>query len=108
MSEWIPVYQAANSLEAHTLKGAMEVAGIAVLLQGEALSGALGELPVNAVEVTLLIHPGDLKEARLILEQYRRGSCGSWRCPHCGEPNAASFEICWRCGQEPEAEEKPG
>ncbi|ATG75565.1 putative signal transducing protein [Zobellella denitrificans] len=102
MNEWIPVYQAANSLEAHTLKGAMEVAGIAVLLQGEALSGALGELPVNAVEVTLLIHPADLEGARHILEQYRRGNGGSWRCPRCGEHNAASFEICWRCGQEPD------
>lgn len=105
MSKWIPVYQAANSLEAHTLKGAMEVAGIEVLLQGEALAGALGELPVNAVEVTLLIHPRDLERSRLILEKYRRGSSASWRCRHCGECNAASFELCWRCGHESDTEE---
>ncbi|MBL1379034.1 putative signal transducing protein [Zobellella iuensis] len=105
MSEWIPVYQAANSLEAHTLKGALEVAGIEVCLQGEALSGALGELPMNAVEVTLLIHPRDLELSRLILEKYRRGSPGSWRCRRCGESNAASFEICWQCGHESDTEE---
>ncbi|WP_375056724.1 DUF2007 domain-containing protein [Zobellella sp. DQSA1] len=101
MSEWIPVYQAANSLEAHTLKGALEVAGIEVCLQGEALAGALGELPMNAVEVTLLIHPRDLERSRLILEKYRRGVRDSWRCGHCGECNAGSFETCWRCGHEP-------
>lgn len=101
MSDWIPVYEAANSLEAHTLKGALEVVGIPVRLQGEALSGALGELPANAVEVTLLIRSADLERAQQVLARYRQGSGRSWQCRHCGEQNAGSFEVCWQCGHEP-------
>jgi hypothetical protein len=100
MNEWIPVYQATNSLEAHTLKGSLEVSGVTVQLQGEALSGALGELPANAVEVTLLVRAQDLEQARKILESYRRGAGPAWYCRHCGEHNAGSFEICWQCGHE--------
>ncbi len=100
MNEWIPVYQATNSLEAHTLKGSLEVSGVTVQLQGEALSGALGELPANAVEVTLLVRAQDLEQARKILESYRRGAGLAWYCRHCGEHNAGSFETCWQCGHE--------
>ncbi len=100
MNEWIPVYQATNSLEAHTLKGSLEVSGVTVQLQGEALSGALGELPANAVEVTLLVRAQDLEQARKILESYRRGAGPAWYCRHCGEHNAGSFETCWQCGHE--------
>ncbi len=106
MSEWIPVYQAANSLEAHTLKGSLEVSGVTVQLQGEALSGALGELPANAVEVTLLVRARDLEEAQLILESYRRGDGPAWYCRRCGEHNAGSFEICWQCGHEADTTEQ--
>ncbi|MFD1007936.1 putative signal transducing protein [Oceanisphaera ostreae] len=60
MSEWVTVYQAANNLEAHTIKGALEVSGIKVQLKGEALAGALGELPANAIEVTLLVRSYDI------------------------------------------------
>ncbi|GAA3544275.1 DUF2007 domain-containing protein [Zobellella aerophila] len=104
MSDWIPVYEASNSLEAHTLKGALEVVGIAVQLRGEALSGALGELPANAVEVTLLIRPADLERAQQVLAGYRQGGERSWKCRHCGEQNAGSFEVCWQCGHEPGTE----
>lgn len=100
MSEWIRIYDAANSLEAHTLKGAFEVSGIAVQLRGEALSGALGELPVNAAEVILLVRSRDLAKAQAILTRYRQGSGRSWYCRHCGEHNAGSFEFCWQCGHE--------
>ncbi|WP_417617612.1 DUF2007 domain-containing protein [Oceanisphaera sp.] len=103
MSEWSSIYQAANSLEAHTLKGALEVAGIEVQLKGEALAGALGELPANAMEVALLVRPRDSESARLILARYQQAEQPAWYCSRCGEQNAASFEICWQCGQDAQA-----
>ncbi|NHH99371.1 MULTISPECIES: DUF2007 domain-containing protein [Oceanimonas] len=106
MNDWIPVYQAAHSLEAHTLKGALESRGMAVKLQGEALAGALGELPMDVAQVTLLVQEKDWQRARTFLQDYQRKSQGTWHCGSCGEENDASFEICWRCGSGPEGPEQ--
>lgn len=103
MSEWISIYQAANSLEAHMLKGALEVAGIRVQLRGEALAGALGELPANAIEVMLLVKPRDLESARRLLARYQEDERPAWYCSQCGEHNVGSFEVCWQCGCDAQA-----
>lgn len=100
MSQWHAIYRAGNSLEAHLLKGALEVSGIEVQLQGEALAGALGELPANAIEVTLLVKHSHLAQAQQILLNYQQQNKPAWYCQQCGEHNAGSFELCWQCGQE--------
>lgn len=100
MSEWLRVYQAANSLEAHTVKGALEASGVQVQLKGEALAGALGELPANVIEVTLHVRLQDFEQSQLILARYQQEERPSWYCSHCGEHNAGSFELCWQCGQD--------
>ena len=43
------VYEAANVIDAHLVKHALEDAGIPVVLRGEALVGGMGELPVFGV-----------------------------------------------------------
>ena len=100
MSQWNAIYQAENSLEAHMLKGALEVSGITVQLQGEALAGALGELPANAIEVTMLVKRHHFAQAQQILLEYQQQNKPAWYCAHCGEQNAGSFEICWLCIRE--------
>lgn len=40
------VYEAANLIDAHLVRHALEEIGIPVFLAGEALAGAMGELPV--------------------------------------------------------------
>lgn len=52
---WIQVYSASNSLEAHSLKGMLESEGIRVMLKGESLSSATGELPADVLAVTLWV-----------------------------------------------------
>ena len=100
MSQWNAIYKAANSLEAHMLKGALEVSGIEVQLQGEMLAGALGELPANAIEVTMLVKHQQRASAQQILLDYQQQRKPAWHCAQCGEHNAGSFEICWQCGQD--------
>lgn len=102
MSDWIAVFEAANSLEAHTLKGALESRGMAVLLKGEALSGALGELPMDAACVTLLVKMPHWQRAREFVQAYQQQDGCPWRCDRCGEENGARFEVCWHCGGVPE------
>jgi hypothetical protein len=42
----VPVYDAANLIDAHLVRHALEDAGIPVFIRGEALTGGIGELPV--------------------------------------------------------------
>lgn len=105
MNEWIPVFEAANGLEAHALKGALESRGMAVQLKGEALAGALGELPMDAAQVTLLVSARHWQQAREFVQRYQQHDQQGWHCGQCGEENDASFEICWCCGSGPEGPE---
>lgn len=43
------VYEAANLIDAHLVRHALEDAGIPVFLRGEALVGGMGELPLFGV-----------------------------------------------------------
>jgi hypothetical protein len=45
-SEMKPVYDAANLIDAHLVRHALEDAGLPVFIRGEALTGGIGELPV--------------------------------------------------------------
>ncbi|KXI23946.1 putative signal transducing protein [Photobacterium sanguinicancri] len=103
---WVVVYRAANSLEAHCLKGLLESDNIGVKLTGENLSSAAGELPANVVEVGLWVDASDVAQATVILQHYEQQQLGEdWQCRHCNEINEAQFEVCWQCGCDPSESE---
>ncbi|HEY4560691.1 MAG TPA: DUF2007 domain-containing protein [Lysobacter sp.] len=43
------VYDAANLIDAHLVRHALEDAGIPVFIRGEALTGGMGELPIHGM-----------------------------------------------------------
>ncbi|KHT60530.1 hypothetical protein RJ45_23305 [Photobacterium gaetbulicola] len=101
MSEnWCKIYDAANALEAHSLKGMLEAQHIAVHLSGEGLGAAAGELPANVVEVGLWVKVSQQAGAQRLLEQYECAEQAGWVCSGCGEHNGSQFELCWHCGQD--------
>lgn len=104
MEQWINLYRASHILEAHAIKGALEVEGIRVRLNGEGLGGALGELPVDLLQVTLMVPGEQRQKASRVIERYQKRQGNGWLCGRCGEENGANFEICWRCGHDPEEE----
>lgn len=61
------VYEAANVIDAHLVKHALEAAGIPVYLRGEALLGGMGELPLFGV-VGVCVPELAWPEARDIVE----------------------------------------
>ncbi|SIO20749.1 DUF2007 domain-containing protein [Salinivibrio sp. ES.052] len=91
------VYQAMNTLEAHSLKGLLVSHQIDCVLKGEALSAAVGELPTDVQGVTLWVAREDVTRARGLLREYEAQSRTHWECRECGEDNAGSFELCWQC-----------
>jgi len=61
------VYQAANLIDAHLVRHALEAEEIPVFLQGEALTGGMGELPLFG---TILVCVPDVvwPEAKAIVD----------------------------------------
>ncbi|WP_026971949.1 DUF2007 domain-containing protein [Aliagarivorans marinus] len=91
------IYNAANMLEANLLKGLLETHGIAVLLKGDGLVAAVGELPTSALEVSLWVKAFQQDYAKELLNDYEQSSEREWRCPSCDEINTDAFEHCWQC-----------
>ena len=61
------VYEAANLIDAHLVKHALEETGMPVFLRGEALLGGMGELPLFGV-VAVCVPDSAWPEARAIVE----------------------------------------
>lgn len=58
------VFIAADAVQAHLVRGAIEADEIYVFLKGEALVSAIGELPVNVRQVEVQVAESDFDRAR--------------------------------------------
>jgi len=67
--ELVTVYVAPNALVGNLIKSAIEADDIEVFLAGEALTGAIGELPTTAREVSVQVTPEFAERAREIAVQ---------------------------------------
>jgi hypothetical protein len=95
------LYQAADRVEAQMLKDYLSQEGIATVIIGDHLSGAVGELPANIFPTLWVLEDGDLARGRQLTDQFFERppvSGEAWRCAVCGEGIDAGFEICWNCG----------
>jgi hypothetical protein len=100
------VYSAATIQAAHSIKTALENAGIDSLILGDHLQNALGDLPAVATiapevwvrteysdvarEIIAKLQ-GELRETKVV------GTALGWECDECGESNESNFDICWNC-----------
>jgi len=66
------LYEATNAIEANLLKGLLEREGIETFVNGEYLTGGIGELPVAGL-VTLSVEEDDVQQALQIIEAYEAG-----------------------------------
>jgi hypothetical protein len=68
----IKVYDALNSTEAHIVRGYLESHGIPARVEGDYLSGGIGELPVvGLIQVT--VPEQYLSEAQQAIQVYETG-----------------------------------
>lgn len=64
-----PVYEAEHLIDAHMARGCLLAAGIAAEVRGEALTGAMGELPVRGL-ITVWVPVRDLEAARRVIGEW--------------------------------------
>ncbi len=96
------IYKAANSREAHFIKGLLKQYAIESELLGENLSIGVGELPVDVLQIDILVPKNQIKKSKNIISDYENNlsldeSKEDWECRYCTEINPSSFEICWNC-----------
>ena len=96
------VFTAANLPEAQLLSDYLESRGVRARIFNANASSALGELPLEASLPQLWVERDDeaARAKDLIDTYFRKTPTGPpVRCPHCGEENPGSFELCWNCGR---------
>ena len=95
------IYKAANSHEAHFITGLLKKYSIESKLSGENLSIGIGELPVDVLQVDILVPKDQIKESKDIISEYENNLSlnekEDWECSSCKNMNPSSFEICWNC-----------
>ncbi|NND54189.1 MAG: DUF2007 domain-containing protein [Gammaproteobacteria bacterium] len=93
------VFTTVTSAEAHLVVHLLARHNIAADISGEALQGALGELPVFG-NVRVKVAAADEARAKQLIAEWEQTSDSSneWRCNACAETNPGSFEFCWQCG----------
>lgn len=97
------VFVTHNLAEAHLVRGVLENAGIAAVVQNDILYAGLGE---TASEETLpkvcVVDDSEAERAAEIIADWRRAKpdAPSWECPECGETIGGQFTACWECGAE--------
>lgn len=75
-SDFRTVFIATDSVQAHLVKGLIESEGIRVYLRGEALSGAVGELPATVMQIEVQVPSEDYPEAREIALRFEGTRAG--------------------------------
>ena len=98
------IYKAANSHEAHFIQGLLKRKSIKSQLLGENLSLAIGELPVEAMQVDILVPKNQLPESEKIISNYEKNLSSNnqdneWKCEKCKKLNPFNFDICWNCNK---------
>ncbi|MPW29965.1 DUF2007 domain-containing protein [Agarivorans sp. B2Z047] len=100
MSQWHEFYRAANFVEARLLQGMLSKMGIESRVDGEYAMAAAGELPMDVVQVTLMVELAQWDKAKQAVKDYEVNSVAEWTCNKCQEINPGSFDYCWSCEQE--------
>jgi len=116
----VEIYRARNLPEAHTIRIALEEAGVRVLIEGELLQGVVGDLPPGwATAPRILVEESQVSAAREIIERAngrksaepREGeSVDVTRCLACGHVMDETEVKCPSCGWsfQDQQETEPG
>jgi len=101
----IKVYTAADPMQAHVLRGALEAVGIQAEVRRDTLFNTRGETPVtfDTLPEVWIPDDADLELARRVVQELdappASASGPMWICPRCGEHVEPQFDRCWSCDE---------
>lgn len=93
------VYTHYNSMLVGLVRGKLELEGFAVEVRNDLAAGGAGELaPMDLWQELWVDERQDIARAQAVIETITHGAeSADWQCSLCGEKNAGTFEVCWRC-----------
>lgn len=102
------IFVARHPIEAHLVMGILESEGIVSEVRGEALSWALGEIPItmDSLPSVWVLDDSQADRAATLVIRYEQEQAPlqttgwQWRCLECGEMIEPQFTSCWQCGTE--------
>lgn len=96
------VFATRNPAEAHLVRGLLENAGIAAIVENDVLSQWIGEIVGEMLPRVFVLDESRAAEAAEIIADWQRDepAAAPWECPKCGEKIDGRFTSCWECGTE--------
>lgn len=96
------VYATRNPAEAHLVRGLLENAGIAAVVQNDVLTTGVGEIVEDLVPSVCILDESQAEQAAEIVRDWMHAepAASPWECPKCGEQIDGRFTSCWECGTE--------
>lgn len=90
-----------NRMIVYNMKNVLGDEGIETVVMNEFAGGGVGDLATFETWPELWIEDeARFAEADAIVQAILRpGDDGYWYCRGCQEKNAASFQLCWKCGR---------
>jgi len=93
------VYTNENAVLVNHAKNILENEGISTFVKNEQAATG-GHVNFALMELWITIDE-DLQQANDLLAPLTSAPTGKeWQCSNCEEKNDASFDICWKCGNE--------
>ncbi len=99
------VYSAQDLIEAQFLKDFMLENRIEVIIKGEILLGAIGEIPANTSPTIWVLNDDEYDRACELVGVFESGDktlsseASVWKCLDCDELIEPQFSQCWSCGK---------
>jgi hypothetical protein len=99
----IRIYTAADPMQAHVLRGALEAVGIPAQVRRDSLFSTRGETPVtfDTLPEVWIPDDADMELARRVVAELEApagpSSGPGWVCPQCRERVEPQFDRCWNC-----------
>ena len=107
LPEFVEIYRPKNLMQAHTIRMALEDAGVDVRIEGELLQSAVGEIPLGWDTLPrILVDSSQLNTAQIVERADARSAAEppgdetdeSTRCLACGCEMADTETTCASCG----------
>jgi len=104
------VYSAQSLMDAQFLKDFISENEIEVMIKGDMLLGAIGEIPADTTPSVWVLDDADFDRARALVKVFedREGAVAAnasvWKCLECDELIEPQFSQCWNCGKTRQGE----
>lgn len=99
------IYTHDNILVLHSVKNVLALNNIDSFVKNEHTIPVGARHGINNTFLELwILNDQDYERASKVIESEIENPepRNPWVCSHCGEENAGSFEICWKCQRTPE------